>query len=61
MARGGRGRRGGRGGGGGGIDTDIFYDSMYSLQVLMPQGLIGNQFIYNGSEAGFITRVNNMT
>ncbi len=61
MARG-RGRRGGRGGGGGGgIDTDIFYDSMYSLQVLMPQGLIGNQFIYNGSEAGFITRVNNMT
>lgn len=59
MARGGRGRRGGRGGGG--VDTDIFYDTMYSLQVLMPQGLIGNQFIYNGSEAGFIARVNSMT
>lgn len=57
-----RGRRGARGrGGGGGPDTDMLYDSIYAMQALMPQGLFGNQFIYIGSEAGFIARVSSMT
>lgn len=45
MARG----RGRRGRGGGGIDYDQFYDNMYALQTMMPQGVLGNQFIFFGS------------
>lgn len=59
MARGGRGGRRGRGSGG--IDYDQFYDNMYAMQISMPQGVIGNQFIFIGSEAGLIARVNSLT
>lgn len=57
MARG----RGRRGRGGGGVDYDQFYDNMYALQTMMPQGVLGNQFIFFGSEAGLIARVNSLT
>lgn len=49
-------RRGGRSA----PDNDIVYDTMYLSLSMVPQGLLGSQLTYYGSEAGFMTRLNNL-
>jgi hypothetical protein len=47
--------------GNGGIDYDLIYDSNYNTNSLQPQGLVGSQLIYIGSEWGLLARLNGLT
>lgn len=54
MARGRRGRRSAP-------DNDILMDTFFTSFAVLPQGVMGNQMVFYGSEAAFIARVNTMT
>jgi hypothetical protein len=53
--------RGGRRRGRGGPDLDAFYDLTYATCSVMPQGIMGTQFSYVGSEWGFMARMNSLS